>query len=234
MMDCYQKELKKRLNKLEYGNFPGYYKFRTLHSNGLDSWCGEIEHDSRLGKCKKEWLKDKVVLDIGCNTGQLTLYISKLFEPKSILGIDIDSNLIDIAQRRLSDSRTSLNVSFVTQDFMLNSFDLTNFDCIICLSVTKWVHLNGGDDAVKALFKKIYKCLNNDGILILEAQPINSYRKKRLTPRLKANSHNIKFYPNQFDDYLLSSQVGFRCIKETFRDVEKVCGFDRETKVFVK
>lgn len=37
--------------------------------------------------------------DIGCNVGALTLEIGRRFAPKSLLGIDIDPDLIRVAKR---------------------------------------------------------------------------------------------------------------------------------------
>ena len=34
-----------------------------------------------------------------------------------------------------------------------------SYDTIMCLSVTKWIHLNGGDATLKAFFKKLYNSL---------------------------------------------------------------------------
>lgn len=42
----------------------------------------------------KELFENKKVLDIGCNSGFITIEIAKLFHPISILGIDIDAGLI--------------------------------------------------------------------------------------------------------------------------------------------
>lgn len=53
------------------------------------------------------------------------------------------------------------------------------FDVIFCMSVTKWIHLNGGDPAVKLLFQKIFLQLRTGGYLILEPQSFNTYRKRR-------------------------------------------------------
>lgn len=44
---------------------------------------------------------DKDVLDIGCNSGQLTLLIARDYEPRKIVGIDIDDSLIRIARKNI-------------------------------------------------------------------------------------------------------------------------------------
>lgn len=51
---------------------------------------------------------------------------------------------------------------------------------VFSMSVTKWVHLNGGDDRLKTMFQKIFDALSESGILVLEPQPWSSYRKKAL------------------------------------------------------
>ena len=49
------------------------------------------------------------------------------------------------------------------------------FDTIVCLSVTKWVHLNGGDEALQALLAKVWRLLAPGGRFLLEPQPWRSY-----------------------------------------------------------
>lgn len=50
--------------------------------------------DARINKLKLEWFKDKKVLDIGCSNGIVDLLIAAKFEPKLIIGIDIDHRMI--------------------------------------------------------------------------------------------------------------------------------------------
>lgn len=84
------------------------------------------------------------------------------------------------------------------------------FDVILALSVTKWVHLNSGDVGLKRMFRRVYKQLRPDGIFIVEPQPLPSYgRRKNLSETIRRNYDSMEFKPNQFTAYLLSSDVGF-------------------------
>ncbi|TRY64317.1 hypothetical protein TCAL_04624 [Tigriopus californicus] len=77
--------------KFEYGNYNRYYGYRAPNA----------EDDPRLKYLKAEWFAGKEVLDIGCNVGQLTMALGRLFHTKSIIGMDIDKGLIEVARKRL-------------------------------------------------------------------------------------------------------------------------------------
>ena len=79
-------------SKFRYGNYTRYYGYRNN---------GSFASDSRLKLMKREWFEGKVVLDIGCNTGQVTIEMARTFNPKKICGIDIDGELIRIAKKNV-------------------------------------------------------------------------------------------------------------------------------------
>lgn len=233
--------------KFQFGNYNRYYGYRNQNQ----------DQDLRLSKFKKEWFFNKSVLDIGCNVGHVTCWIGRNFDPKKIIGLDIDAELIKTAKRNIShylenadvksnaqfpvslsichgplvekevnkekddenvkksvnqieDNKedklkeskdddnlkqteqnikiesTKLfpkNVSFVAANYVLPndllSMQKPEYDCILCLSVTKWVHLNFGDEGVKNLFKRVYLQLKSNGIFILEPQHFWTYKSKK-------------------------------------------------------
>lgn len=271
--------------KYQFGNYNRYFGF-----NSLDEFS-----DVRLKIFMRNsfLFRGKTMLDIGCNVGHMTVAVAKKLQPKTIVGIDIDSHLIARARHNLSlyvklpaeptadepteatpgssrsrnqshnvmsnqlrrqkdqhrddyypisfpicyggipnatqsskcdsdqpeatastntttDTRTSTvtvdkpissyeqfphNVFFKTMNYatadeaQLNA-DTPQYDLILCLSVTKWLHLNYGDAGLKAAFRRMFNQLRPGGKLILEAQNWASYKKKKkLTVSHRIGSH---------------------------------------------
>ncbi|KAK3919659.1 7SK snRNA methylphosphate capping enzyme [Frankliniella fusca] len=294
----------------QYGNFNRYYGYRNPSS----------EPDLRL-RCFAEYpelFRDRDVLDIGCNVGHITLSIGRDFRARSVVGIDIDRKLIEIARKNVrhyvnyeqspaptasgtpsstpshcTPSYTSSlgiqnqitgkersphdrffpismpivygpidipgitdgirtprpasaplpfpkNISFVQGNYVLDSDSLLaleqpQFDVILCLSITKWFHLNWGDAGLKRAFRRMYLQLRPGGCLILEPQGWPSYnRKKKLTEAIWKNYNSIEFFPNQFREYLLSPEVGFSHCRILDIPQHSAKGFRRPITMFVK
>lgn len=61
----------------------------------------------------------------------------------------------------------------------ITKYRLEQFDTLICLSLTKWIHLNWGDPGLMRLLLKIYNSLKIGGRLILDIHDWKSYKKKK-------------------------------------------------------
>lgn len=59
-------------------------------------------------------------------------------------------------------------MNYVPKDEVNVFHDAEKYDLILCLSVTKWIHLNCGDQGLKLTFRKIFNQLRPGGKLILE------------------------------------------------------------------
>lgn len=55
----------------------------------------------RLEHLKREWFEGRDILDIGCNIGHVSLTVARDFNPKRVVGIDIDKKLVNIAQKNI-------------------------------------------------------------------------------------------------------------------------------------
>ncbi|KAK7790249.1 hypothetical protein R5R35_001050 [Gryllus longicercus] len=261
--------------KFQYGNYNRYYGYRNP--------AHELDPRLKYFLQRREIFYDKDVLDIGCNIGHVTLTIARDFGAKSVVGLDIDRSLVDIARVNVrhyvnyadspsnegasakffpismpilygpvdipgitkSDSPSGHkkfphNVSFVQGNYVLESDVLLQteqpqFDVILALSITKWIHLNWGDAGLKRAFKRMFIQLRPGGKLILEAQAWDSYKKKKkLTETIFKNYNSIEFLPDKFTQYLLSSEVGFSKCEVIGLPFHQSRGFQRPIQLFTK
>lgn len=265
------------------GSFPHYYSERGVARGD--------EVDPRIGAMRPDWFHGRRCLDIGCHQGNVALAIGRRWCCASIVGIDIDADLIARAQATLSRlagesasaqgapaaapppssgarseapapatvggkraadgsakaappcpaeqevpvalavqmglvaPRQALaqpappfphNVRFAAVDVARaeGAFADGSFETITCLSTSKWIHLNGGDGAIKALFAQVHRMLTAGGAFVFEPQPWTSYRrKKHVSEAARSNYAQIELRPERFVEYLVDV-VGFRAVEE--------------------
>ncbi|XP_029341142.1 7SK snRNA methylphosphate capping enzyme [Acyrthosiphon pisum] len=280
------KKFKEKNALFKYGNYTRYYGYRNPD-----------DEDNRLKVLaeRTDLFYGKDVLDIGCNIGHVTFSVARDFGAKSVVGMDIDRKLINIARKNVqyyindtaqsssylssnyhfkdfaprnrNDSNSDIiesfpislpmlygpinlagltlsgrfpyNVSFVQGNYVLESdlllsLETCKFDVILCLSITKWLHLNWGDDGLKRAFKRMFAQLRPGGILVVEPQPWKSYsRRKTLTETIWRNYKNILLKPPMFTDYLLN-EVGFANCETLTMPHNPSKGFQRPLKLFRK
>ncbi|KAI3968213.1 hypothetical protein MKX01_018516 [Papaver californicum] len=244
-------EAKKRKRKDKevavFGNYRYYYGYRV---------CKDMKADPRLMVLKREWFEDKDCLDIGCNQGLITIEIAKTFHCRSIRGVDIDANVSEpehIERTRDLENGDVVSPEEVKQDHSKSPLDIVSFqeqnfvdhlrkhsdgemyDAVTCFSVTKWIHLNWGDEGLITLFQNIWRLRRPGGILVLEPQPWKSYKSNYLVSETATlNYHSIVFYPCWFQEILLD-KIGFRTVESCTSSLPgSATGFNRPLFAFRK
>ncbi|KAH8977135.1 Bin3-domain-containing protein [Lactarius akahatsu] len=106
------------------------------------------------------------------------------------------------------------NITFRRADWVNECIpeDEAGYDVIIAFSVSKWIHLNGGDAGLRRFFERVHATLVPGGAFVLEAQPRDSYTKARkLHPTLQENAQTLRLQPEGFETVLCS--MGFRHVQ---------------------
>eukprot|EP00730_Choanoeca_flexa_P018929 TRINITY_DN9231_c0_g1_i1.p2 TRINITY_DN9231_c0_g1~~TRINITY_DN9231_c0_g1_i1.p2 ORF type:complete len:268 (+),score=49.85 TRINITY_DN9231_c0_g1_i1:2489-3292(+) len=177
-----------------HGNFRHYYTFneagdRTKHlPTNLLLKCSQ-QNDNQG--------KPLLMLDIGCNTGELTSSLLSHWHANELkqrpfyaLGLDIDPSLIERGQRKYSHlgdrlELDAVNVAHAEQtkerlEAFLNKHGREKFDLITLFSVTMWLHVHNGDDGLKRILQQLASYTD---AMLLEPQIPKCYKsaKRRMT-----------------------------------------------------
>ncbi|KAI1786664.1 Bin3-domain-containing protein [Ganoderma leucocontextum] len=102
------------------------------------------------------------------------------------------------------------NVTFRAADWVKEEVpeDAEGYDVVVAFSISKWIHLNGGDEGLKTFFHRVHKVLRPGGTFVLEPQEWDTYGKaKRMDPRLKENAKHLTLRPEIFERVL--EEMGF-------------------------
>lgn len=114
----------------------------------------------------------------------------------------------------------------------LAAHDAAGYDLILCLSLTKWVHLQHGDGGLVRLLARAALTLRDGGALVLEAQPWRAYEQARaLSRELRAAHARLALRPDDMGWWL--SAFGLACVAE-LQHAGAGQEFSRPVRVYVK
>lgn len=228
-----------------YGNFINYYTF-----NPPENRLSLIPH-SILQDLEYTPSQTLVILDVGCNSGELTFafykhlhkgcFVDQGDEGKHhLLGIDLDETLIHRAQNSNPfPGQITFTTLDITQDKVrpsqldvyLKRFGRTTFHLTICLAVTMWIHLNHGDDGFLGLLSHLATVSDH---LLLEVQPWKCYRSaaRRLRKLGHSNFEHFKSLEIRGDmEENACQHLERNCMMELMKCYGKT-GWDRKLLLF--
>lgn len=160
-----------------------------------------------------------------------------LFRPRSVIKKLDKAGSSSEKPKALNTPRNDFphNIQFQQQDvFSLAEMEEARFDTILCLSVTKWIHLNSGDDGLLNFFRLVHGLLRDNGILILEYQPWRSYEKrKNMNTTIQSNFSAIRIRPESFEE-VLTTQLNFELLSRLGPTESEARGFNRPILVVRK
>jgi len=195
-------------------------KYTGKIKNFSQSFRWRNEADSLLGS--NLCLNDSLGLDVGCNAGYGTEYLSSIFNSK-IIGIDTSKHAINEANSAFDDSKNE----YVFYDGLEIPYSDNTFDFITCF------HVIGHVESVSDFITEIYRVLRPGGRLFI-VTPNATYKVFAIIDSL-INNYNpdlsIRKYWFSFELEKYISNCGFININsQYFGDLPMVLKFARFNK----
>ena len=191
------------------GNFIPALRFRLLtpiYDTFLRVMMKETQLKSQLIRQLNPTDNEKI-LDFGCGTGTLMLMIKKTRPGCAVFGIDIDSQVLEIAEKK--SYREGMDIHLIKYDGISLPFANESFDKVVTSFV---LHHLSTEEKFK-IFKEIYRVLKKSGELHILDFGIQRTLYTRLltsvTKRLEPIEDNIS---GKIPEYLILS--GFEGVQE--------------------
>ncbi len=108
---------------------------------------------------RRDLLGDCRILEVGCGTGQEVFELAQALPAAHVVGVDISSGNIEIANAARSQAELRDRVAFISADYM--DVNLGRFDCIVSDSTFHLMNLDSD-----SLFGKVVEDLNSCGLLV--------------------------------------------------------------------
>lgn len=150
----------KKIIKLE--TYEEYHKDRGVQKRIINN--NDYTYWNILPFLKKYFTSKMSVLDIGCGTGTLSLYLAS--SGSHTLGIDISKKGIEACRKNAKNLQIE-NAVYQVMEFP-NILPKRKFDAVILSEVIE--HLPDDNHALEA----IYKLLKSDGVLLLSTPSLNA------------------------------------------------------------
>ncbi len=180
-----------KLNKIEF----------SLMNNHLRNIIQEHVEIKRLRKLST-LPSNKIVLEIGCGTGNGSKLIKKYFQAKKIYASDLDKRMIEIAKKKNSDTLISFEVQNATKlKYKSNSFDAI-FDLGVIHHIPNW----------KDSLKELKRVLKPKGQLIIEDLSSETFSTSfgKLMRKILDHPYNSMYKEEEFVEYL--EKIGFKIV----------------------
>jgi ubiquinone/menaquinone biosynthesis C-methylase UbiE len=141
-------------------------------------------------------ISNKRILDFGCGAGAFSLNLLRL-GALNICGVDVDTNLIDIANSRLNDfynnGYTIQQINYINGFYQM-PFNDNTFDIVWAHAVMEHVVPNQRANVLKEL----QRVLKKDGLLIIDSTPNRMWIKENHT----SQPYFVNYLPLKIAGYL--------------------------------
>ena len=174
------------------------YVYDKLIDQDYEKWADYIEQIFKMqGK------RPKLVLDLGCGTGNITNILAK--RGYDMIGVDLSADMLNVARDKAIEE--NLDVLYLCQD--IREFELYGtVDAVICtLDVLNYIT---NPDELEEVFALVKNYLNPDGVFIFDIN--TEYKLKNvLGNNTFVNDENGIFYTweNEYNDKISNQYLTF-------------------------